>query len=164
MSTIAVYRGSDGLMRLQDDFGHFFETLPKALSQDCFQAATIFSDEARSQVMTQGLVWHGGLYDSLGNIEPEGTGYKIDIPKYGFQVAKMEPHFVKLPDSRNMKKAPLRQFAKEKGLPGKPGMFVMPHDWIEPTKMMARARLENYVNAKNTFYRKQVKKSFRGRP
>jgi hypothetical protein len=164
MSTIAVYRGSDGLARLQNDLGRFFETLPKALSQDCFQIATTFSDEARTQVQTQGLIWTSDLYDSLGRINSTANGYEIEVPKHGFQVALMDPHFVSLPDYTNIDKRPLRQYVADKGLPDRPGIFVKPHDWITPAKMSTRAKLENYVEAGNTHYRKHVKKSFGGRP
>ena len=161
MSKIGVYKGRDGLVRLQNDLGRFFDTLAKDVSKDVEQIARIYSDEARTEVLNKGLVWHEDLYIRLGQINKiDKNRVEINIPRYGFMVAKMKPHFVSLaPEYWTYSKEPLKEWVEEKGLP-KYGITVHPHDWIEPTKIRARARLEAFAQFSKVI--RSARKTFKG--
>ena len=159
---IGIYRGSDGLARLRDDFRGFFDTLPKYLSEDLRAVTTIYSKEFENQIIRKELIWTGELLRSVSRIRKVSDNhYVIEVPHYGPKVARMHRHYVSLkPEHMTPQKEPLKRWMEDKGI-DKPGITVKPHNWIKDARPIARARIEQYVR-KHSRIKRNLKKHFKG--
>lgn len=133
-----------GLIEIHDLLGRFMTKLPKAMSSDVRTVAYDYAFEMATEISVQNLKWKGGLFDSIVVEEKEEGTLEIPVPRYGFYLDKMEPHFVSI-FSGEIKEwiESERSRIRGGGGPRKKGfIFVRPHPWIEKSFERARNRLD----------------------
>ncbi len=129
----------NSVLNVKDSLGRFRSRLKLYSDSLVSSIVKIYSREYIAEIQRQGLEDTKKLVNSLKHrrhIENSDTkGYEILIPKYGYYLAYMDPHYV---STRNRPK--FQHWAKKKLGKVPKVIKVSPHDWITPANQRARRK------------------------
>lgn len=136
-----------GGVQVVDALNRIRANMPRASEDMCKDIARTFSRELVTEATSQGLLFTGSLIKDLAKVTrraspKNGVRYSIDIPKYGFDLAYMKPHIVKIKG-----KPSLEAWKSAKGYKGGT-ILVKPHNFITPAMRRGSAQINSIIKEK----------------
>ena len=134
----------NSVLNVKDSLGRFRSRIKLYGDNLASSIVKTYLREYIAEIQRQGLEDTKKLVNSLKHrrhIENSDTkGYEILIPKYGYFLVYMQPHYVSTRD-----RPKFQHWAKKK-LGFVPGAIkVHPHDWITPANQRARRKVVEMV-------------------
>lgn len=127
----------------------FAKDMPIALQKSIRDVAFRAQGNLRREISRQNLKATGNLWNKIEARPMSKFRYNVFIPKYGFQLDSMQPHWVALKRGRNITQwamtapnSPWRG-SKPRQLPG--AIFVKPHPWIQDPLTLTTKQTSNIV-------------------
>jgi len=134
-----------GLVRVADMLGRYAARLPRAMNTDIKTIAEDYAFEMAGELVRQNLIWKWKLLTSCVPKEIGKDTYAVQIPRYGFLLDKMKPHFAPMFKPSKVTGQVLAEWAVIKwGIPKEklPAVIkVHPHPWMEAAFRRARDKL-----------------------